>query len=261
MFHNKRLIQRPFAVITNATHSLEKLLAKEFASKGFDLIITDKTNGLHKLKEYLSEFNCTIETYCIDLGTKAGVEELYAAIKSFGHPLDALVFHARNGPVGPYIDTDLDEEMTTIHDNVLTPICLLKLILKDMAARNRGKVLITTDLGPSVGASFEAVAGATRSFLFSFTEAIREEVRAEGVSITTLIPGPYDVETKYLLKFAESPETLSLECFDAMMSGKDYVFEESLKTRFKIMMKHLRYGTKRTKERPPRGTYDLTQST
>lgn len=239
MIHDEHMIQRPFAVITGASDGLGNELARIFASKGFDLLIIDRHDVVHDVRNELLSYGGNIESHVLDLGTYKGVEDLCQTIEEFGHPVDALAFHAEEGPHGPFLDIDLKDEIMTIRENILSPVHLMKRILKDMVERNHGKILITSTLGPPTQAPFEAVYGAAKSFLFSFTEAVRSEVRSEGVVITTLLPNLYDMPSQMEMELLDDPEGLARECFDALMSGRDYVIEASLRSKLQGMVTRL----------------------
>ena len=67
---------------------------------------------------------------------------------------------------------------------------LAKLVLRDMAARGEGRVLFTSSIASTMPGSFQAVYNASKSFVQSFAEALQEELKDSGVTITSLMPGP-----------------------------------------------------------------------
>ncbi|HXH76616.1 MAG TPA: SDR family NAD(P)-dependent oxidoreductase [Bacteriovoracaceae bacterium] len=239
MIHDEHTIQRPFAVVTSATEWFGSELAKQFASKGFDLLITSKDDTVHGIRDELLKYGVFVESYVLDLSTYKGVETLRENIKSFGHPIDALAFYADEGPDGPFLETDIGSEFAIIRQNILGPVHLLKGILKEMVERGHGRVLISSALGPTNEAPYEAVYGASKSFLFSFTEALRSEIRNSGVTLTTSLPNLYEVPTESELKAMEDPEELARESFDALMAGRDYVFEATFKTKLQGIFSRL----------------------
>ena len=67
---------------------------------------------------------------------------------------------------------------------------LAKLVLRDMVARDEGRVLITSSIASTMPGSFQAVYNASKSFVQSFAEALHNELKDTGVTITSLMPGP-----------------------------------------------------------------------
>lgn len=224
MIHNEHQIQRPFAVITECHEALGREIARLFASKGFDLLLTGNNPALRELREELGNRNVFVETHALDTGTFKGVESLLKAIEEFGHPVDAFILTTAHGTQGPFVDTELNDEFALIRRNVLAPIHLMKTILSQMAKRGHGHVLITATKVAEEKAPFEAVQGATQAFLHSFAEAVREEVRQEGVVITSLLPK------------LDDPVELAIECFDAIMSDRDHVYTESFGMKVQSMI-------------------------
>jgi short-subunit dehydrogenase len=84
------------------------------------------------------------------------------------------------------------------------------------------------------------VYGATKAFDLGFAEALREELRETGVTVTALQPGPTDTEfferagmqdTKIGTDDKDDPAQVAKQGFDAMMKGDDKVYAGSLKSR------------------------------
>jgi short-subunit dehydrogenase len=226
MFHNEHNIQRPFAVVTGASEWFGVELAKQFASKGFDLLISGDDKSVFATREELQSYGILSEAHKLDLSTYNGIEDLYAAIKKFGHPVDALVWTQVPSPERNFLNTPLKEEIDLVRKNVLAPVHLLKKILNDMALRGHGRILITSPLERDYGGAIER---ATRSFLWSLTETIRAEVASRGVTLTTFLPETHDRLFEAEQRLMENPETAAIVAFDALMSGRDHVFEPTFK--------------------------------
>ena len=67
---------------------------------------------------------------------------------------------------------------------------LAKLVLRDMAATGSGRVLFTSSVAGTMPGSYQTVYHASKSFIQSFAEALRDELRDTDVSMTSLVPGP-----------------------------------------------------------------------
>ncbi len=235
MIFEEHAIKQPFAVIVGAASDFGREICQQFASKGFDLLISDHTEEIHQLKKDLIQYGTSIEGHQLDLMTFRGTEKLYEAIKSFGHPIDVLVINASTGPEGPFTQTDLKKEINVIHKNIVGPVHLLKKIINDMEIRGHGKILISSDSGPVVEAPYEAVYGATKAFLFSFTEALRIELRESGITITSILPNIFHLLTEEEQRHVADPKQLAIDAFDALMAGREHVFEKNIKQRIKTL--------------------------
>ena len=106
-----------------------------------------------------------------------------------GRPLAAAALNAGVGRGGAFLDIDIDDDVEIIDLNVTSTVRLAKLVLRDMAARDEGRVLITSSIASTMSGSFQAVYNASKSFLQSFAEALQNELKDTGITITSLMPG------------------------------------------------------------------------
>jgi short-subunit dehydrogenase len=233
---------RPLAVITGASSGIGLELARQFVSHGFDIIVAAEADGLAAAAASLrAEGDGQVKSVQVDLRQPQGVEDLYAAITSDGRHLAAIALNAGHGQGGAFIDTDLDDELSIIDLNITSTIRLAKLVLRDMVSTDTGRVLVTSSIASTMPGSFQAVYNASKSFLQSFTEALQNELKDTGVTLTSLMPGPTETEfferadmadnTKVGTARKDDPATVARQGFDALMAGDDRVVGGGLKTK------------------------------
>src|SRR3954468_18498035 len=147
-----------------------------------------------------------------------------------GRPVDAIALNAGVGVGGPFVDTDLEAELRLIALNVSSVVQLSKYMLRDMVSRGEGRILYTSSIAAEMPAPFEAVYGASKAFDLSFAEALRNEMKDTGVTVTALQPGPTDTNffhragldaTKAGQDKKDDPAQVAQQGYDAMMAGKD----------------------------------------
>jgi short-subunit dehydrogenase len=231
---------KELAVITGASSGIGLELAKQFADNGFDVLINAEDSGLASATQELRAHGAEVIAVQADLRTYQGVEELYAAVTATGRPVAAAALNAGVGQGGAFIDTDLADEQDIIDLNVTSTVHLAKRFLTDMAARNDGRLLITSSIASTMPGSFQAVYNASKSFLQSFAEAVQNELKDTDVVITSLMPGPTDTnffhradmdDTKVGQGPKDDPAQVAKQGFEALMQGRSKLVAGSMKTK------------------------------
>jgi short-subunit dehydrogenase len=231
---------RPLAVVTGASSGIGRGLAKQFAENGFDLIVAAEDAELADAARELEGLGASVDAVRVDLATDDGVDQLYARIKAGGRPVDAVALNAGVGVGGPFLETDLKEELRLIDLNVRSTVHLAKHVVRDMVARGEGRVLITSSIASTMPGPFQAVYNASKSFDQSFALALRNELKDTGVTVTSLMPGPTDTEfferadmedTKVGAGDKDDPADVARDGFEALMNGDERVVSASLKTK------------------------------
>jgi len=237
--------ERPLAVVTGASSGIGLELARQFAEHGFDLLVAAEDSAIATAAEQLRTPGAAVEAVQVDLATYDGVEQLYAAIGRTGRPVDALALNAGLGEGGDFTtQTDLRQELNIIDVNVTSTVHLAKRVLPDMVSRGSGKVLFTSSIASQMPGAFQAVYNASKSFVQSFAEALRNELKDTGVSVTALMPGPTDTEfferahledTKLGQGKKDDPAQVAEQGFNALMKGDDHVVAGSVKNKIQAM--------------------------
>lgn len=232
-------LARPLAVVTGASNGIGYEIAKQFAQNGFDLVITATSDRINETAQTLKELGANVETVEADLATYEGVETLYNKIKA--SEVDAIAINAGVGVGGDFArETDLNDELNLINLNVVSSVHLAKRVVKDMVKRGQGKILFTSSIAALMPGPFEAVYAASKAFIQSFSEALRNELKDTGVTVTALLPGPTDTnffhradmdDTKAGTSKKDDPADVAKQGFEALMAGKDKVIAGSLQTK------------------------------
>jgi short-subunit dehydrogenase len=232
---------KPLAVVTGASNGIGYELATQFAQHGFDLVVAAEDGGIAEAARAFEGLGAGVESLQVDLATYDGVEQLYGRITASGRPVEALALNAGVGVGGDFArGTALKDELTLIALNVVSPVHLAKRVLPDMVAHGQGRVLFTSSIAATMPAPFEAVYGASKAFLLSFAEALRNELKDTGVTVTALMPGPTETnffhragmdDTKVSASEKDDPAEVARQGFEALMAGKDKVIASSLKTK------------------------------
>ena len=234
-------LTRPLAVVTGASNGIGYELAKQFAQNNFDLLVTATGPSINEAAQAFEKLGARVETVQVDLATYEGVETLYDKIKATGRSVDAIAINAGVGVGGDFAsETDLKDELNLINLNVVSSVHLAKRVVKDMVDRGRGRILFTSSIAALMPGTFEAVYAASKAFIQSFSEALRNELKDTGVTVTALMPGPTDTnffhraqmdDTKVGADEKDDAAQVAKQGFEALMAGKDHVIAGSLKTK------------------------------
>jgi short-subunit dehydrogenase len=229
---------RPLALVTGASSGIGLELAKQFVQNGFDLLIAAEDAGINTVVPELSKDGARVEALQVDLATYDGVEQLYKKAQALGRPVDVLAVNAGVGVGGDFArETDLKAELNLIQLNNVSAVHLTKRVVKDMVARGEGRILFTSSIAAVLPAPLEAVYGASKAFLLSFSDALRNELKDVGITVTALMPGPTETnffhragmdDTRVGQQEKDDPAQVAKEGFEALMAGKDKVVAGAL---------------------------------
>ncbi|WP_432519250.1 SDR family NAD(P)-dependent oxidoreductase [Kineococcus sp. SYSU DK006] len=232
---------RPFAVVTGASTGIGLELARRFAAGGYDLLVAAEDERIGAVPAELAGEGAHVEAVQVDLATAEGVERLWTTATAGGRQVDAVALHAGVGVGGEFVDTDLADELRMIDLNVVSYVHLAKLAARPMAQRGSGELLFTSSLAARVPAPYQAVYGATKAFVQSLAQSLRQELDQRGVTVTAFLPGPTDTEfferagmedTKMAnTRMKDDPATVAEQAFKALRKGRDHVVTGSLGTK------------------------------
>jgi uncharacterized protein len=180
---------KPLAVVTGASSGIGRALARQLSKDGFDLVVTAGDDRLDAAAAEVRAYGAHVRTVRADLRTTEGLEKVFAAITADRRPVEVAVLGAGAGRGGAFLDTELADEIDFVDVAITSTVSLAKWLLRDMTARDQGKVLITCSGATAVPGEFQAVHDASTSFLQSFAEALQRELGHTGVTVGALLPG------------------------------------------------------------------------
>ena len=231
---------RPLAVVTGASSGIGLELARQFAGNGFDVLVAAEDPGIEAAAHRLRETGADVQAVQVDLRAYDGVEQLYAAVRATERPVAAAALNAGVGQGGAFADTDLADDLEVIALNVTSTVHLAKRLVQDMVQHGAGRLLFTSSIASTMPGSYQAVYNASKSFVQSFAEALRDELKDTGVTVTSLMPGPTDTEffqradmedTRIGQGPKDDPARVAEQGFAALMKGQEKVLASSLRTK------------------------------
>jgi short-subunit dehydrogenase len=228
--------RKSVALVTGGSSGIGLELAKLFVADGHDVIIAaDDRAKLDEAAQLLrgAGTSSRVEVIEADLSRPDGAEKLYKAAQDLGLRVDVLVNNAGVGVYGDFArETSLKAEVEMIQVNAVSAVQLTKLFVKDMVGRGSGKILFTASLASLAATPFLTVYAATKAFVYSFAEGIREELKDTGVTVTALLPGATDTDfferagaqnTKTAQGDIADPAVVAKAGYEALNKGDDHV--------------------------------------
>ena len=190
--NNAAKLARPLALVTGASSGIGADLARELARDGYDLVLVARREAvLEALADELAAYGAYATVVAMNLGVCLAASRLQAELTRLGvgEP-DVLVNDAGFGDDADFLQAEPTKLTEMLHLNVVALTDLTRAFLPGMVARRRGRVLLVGALSGFVPAAGSAVYHATKAYVLSLGEALADELRHSGVTLTTLCPGP-----------------------------------------------------------------------
>jgi uncharacterized protein len=183
--------QRKFAIVTGASSGIGYELARCAAEDGYDLLIA-ADEPLVDASSAFRNLGVDVQSVEADLSTSEGVNRLVAVAGD--RPVGALLANAGHGLGRAFLDQDPAEWRHVIETNITGTLLLVQQVARQMVARGEGRILFTGSIAGFIPGAFQAVYNGSKAFVDSFADALRNELKDSGVTVTNLMPGPTDSE-------------------------------------------------------------------
>lgn len=184
------------ALVTGASSGIGAEIARELARRGHSLVLAARRKGkLDALGAELSaEYGVRAEALGVDLANVVSRQRLPQRIRSLGLEVSVLVNNAGFATGGPFHESDPTRELEQIRVLVEAPVALTGEFLPGMVGRGRGAILNLASTAGMQPLPYSAGYSAAKAYVLSFSEALHQELRGSGVTVTALAPGPVSTE-------------------------------------------------------------------
>jgi short-subunit dehydrogenase len=203
--------QNPTTLVTGGSGGIGFEIGKVLARKGFDLVLVSrKRDTLEAAAGQLEgKFGVKVHVYAADLRRPDAPQGIFEFLHNENLPIEVLVNNAGFGLGGEFADTKLQRELEMIQVNISALTHLTKLFLPAMIKRKSGRILNLASTAAFQPGPLMAVYYASKAYVLSFSQALAEELRHTGVTVTALCPGPTDT------RFAASAQMTKSRLFTA----------------------------------------------
>ena len=219
------------ALITGSSNGIGYELAKVHAEKGGNLVLVSRSkNKLDELKKEL-EVKHNIKVYTIrkDLSVQGSAKEVYDELEQQKIQVNYLINNAGVGCIGLFAESEWERQEKMINLNIISLTHLTRLFLTDMIKQGSGKIMNVASTASFQPGPTMAVYFATKAYVLSFSEALNNEVRDSGLTVTALCPGSTEsgfhaaaISDNRQLKSRKLPSSRHIAEYGyrAMMKGK-----------------------------------------
>ena len=224
------------ALITGASSGIGAALARELAGRGFGItLVARREEPLREIAAELSgRHGVRVEAFACDVGEPAGRDELAAKVEASGLRVAVLANNAGWGTYKPFAEVERERVLAEVRVNGEAVVDLTARWLPGMVERGEGAVLVTASTAAFQPLPGNAVYAAGKSFALSFAEALHQEVRGRGLTVTALCPGPvktgfqdasdaHDFSSNMPKPLWRSPEQVAAAAVEGLERGKRVV--------------------------------------
>lgn len=223
------------ALITGASSGIGYELSKVFAKKGYHLVLVsrneEKLNSISQ--DIKKQHDIQVKVVPKDLFKSSAPRELYDEVAGVGISIDVLVNNAGIGVYGRFIDSSMEDLGDLIQLNITSLTALCKLFGADMVKKGSGGIINVASTAAFQAGPFMGTYYASKAYVLIFSEALRNELKKDNVTVTVLCPGPTKTEffkrgdmTGIKLEripFIMSPAKVAETGFSGFLKGKTIV--------------------------------------
>jgi len=218
-------------LVTGASAGIGLEFAQAFHERGATVILVARRR--ERLEEISERFNILRPHSAVvvqaDLANAADLEKVRTYISN--SRIDILVNNAGRGSFGRFEKLSLEEELDLIRLNIQAPLVLSHEVLSQMKSRGEGVIIMLSSVAGIQPLPYMATYGATKAFDVSFGMALAEEVRAFGIQVLSVLPGPVATEFGGVARVPgeftnigrDEPGAVVRESLNALRQGRHWV--------------------------------------
>ena len=214
--------QPTFTLITGGNSGIGLEFARQAAADGRNLILVAHNAATLEAAEAELKQKVKVHTISQDLSQPGAAETVYDRVRTLGAEVDCLINNAGFGDHGPFATSDLAKQRSMIAVNITALTELTRLFLPAMLERGQGQILNTASVTGFVPGPRMSVYFATKHYVLAFSEALIEELRGSGVTVTALCPPPVRTPFVSEAQIASSNYMATTKITPAEVAGYGY---------------------------------------
>lgn len=184
----------PYAIITGGSSGIGFELAKLLANDGYDLLIGGYSDRVFNAVEELKKYGNNVNGVKADLATEEGVNKFLESIATNNQPINIAILNAGISLGGAFLDNSIEAHLNLLSLNVISILKIAHALIPKMIQNGGAKILLNSSLSATTPTPYEGIYGATKAFISSFGNSLREELIGTGIQLTILHPGATSTE-------------------------------------------------------------------
>ena len=228
-------MERTVVLITGASSGIGAELAKLSAADGYDLVLVARSGPeLQALADSLTQrHGIAARVLPRDLAEARAPQAIFDELQRAGVAIEILINNAGFGLYGPLWSNDGERLHGLLQVNIVALTQLCRLFLPQMVERGHGKVLNIASTAAFQPGPLMAAYYASKAYVLSLSEAVANELRGTGVTMTALCPGltrtrfgeraGLDLSRLFKLVPVADPRSVACAGYRGMMQGKTIV--------------------------------------
>ncbi|MGZ3752110.1 MAG: SDR family NAD(P)-dependent oxidoreductase, partial [Mucilaginibacter sp.] len=187
---------REYALITGASKGIGRSIALQLAQAGYNLLLIARSAPeLDQLSAQIrSHDKVDVQYFSIDLSGDGAAKQVADWCKTLDIPVSVLVNNAGYGLWGKFEDLDIADQLNMISLNIGAVVELTHYLLPALKTQNQSYILNVSSTAAYQPVPTLGLYSASKSFILSFSRALRYEIKDTTVSVSCLCPGPTDTD-------------------------------------------------------------------
>lgn len=182
--------EKRYALITGGSHGIGLHMAHELAKRGYHLLLVAlHTEGLFELPDkFQLEYQVDVEVLGLDLTEDNAIEKVYAWYQQLDVRLNILINNAGFGYLGRFDSYPLTFYNKLMKLNILAVVDLTRKFIDDLKGQDKAYVMNVGSIASYYDAPYKSVYAASKKFVYSFSRALRVELKPLNISVSVLTP-------------------------------------------------------------------------
>jgi short-subunit dehydrogenase len=185
----------PWALVAGASKGIGAAFAELLAERGLNLVLIARNQA--ELTTFARDIErrrgVQVRTIAVDLAVETSLPPLIKEIENL--EIGLLVYNAALSPIGPFLSLSPEDHLRVLQTNCRAPLLLTRAAAERMRQRRRGGIVLMSSFSGLQGGPWFAAYSATKAYLITLAESLREELKGDGVDVIAPIAGAVGTPT------------------------------------------------------------------